>query len=221
MRRYVGPIIAVALVAVGLSGTAIAARQVIITSSSQVKAGSLQASDLSRRARARLRGRRGPVGPAGPQGQAGAQGPQGPQGATGPQGGTGPQGPIGPSAAYGTDFVTPVDLLENGTPVDLLTVNVPPGAYAVTARLQGETLTDPDGMPGNNYRYDCLLTGGAIVIDSPTARVGVTPGVESYLTFTGVFTGEGPIKLTCSAGNHHPLRAESGAISVVRVDAIG
>jgi hypothetical protein len=66
-----------------------------------VKNGSLQVNDLSRRARSALRGRRGAQGPTGARG---AQGPAGPAGATGGQGAAGPQGPSG--ATRVTAFVS-------------------------------------------------------------------------------------------------------------------
>lgn len=74
----------VALIAliVSLTGTAAAAR-FVITSSSQVKPGSLEVKNLSTKARAALRGQQGPAGPAGAPGTAG---PAGSQGAAGPSG---------------------------------------------------------------------------------------------------------------------------------------
>ena len=70
--------------------------------SPQVINGSLQTTDLSRKARSALKGNRGPRGFAGP---AGTQGAVGPQGATGPQGGAGPQGATGPQGAAGPTAV--------------------------------------------------------------------------------------------------------------------
>jgi len=64
-----------------------------------VRDGSLQARDLSARARRALRGTRGATGPAGPAGPVGATGPAGPAGPQGERGPAGPQGepgPIGP-----------------------------------------------------------------------------------------------------------------------------
>lgn len=73
MRRKLSPALVIATVAlfVALGGSAVAAKHYIITSSSQVKNGSLKAVDLSRGARRTLHGARGPAGPAGPQGPAG------------------------------------------------------------------------------------------------------------------------------------------------------
>jgi hypothetical protein len=46
-----------------------------------------------------------------------------------------------------------------------MTIDVPAGSYVVTARLQGKTVIDPDGPPGNSYRYNCSLEGGGTSLD--------------------------------------------------------
>lgn len=107
--RSVSPamIVAVAALIVSLTGSAIAAKHYIITSSSQVKPGSLSAGNLSSDARARLKGKVGPAGPPGPQGPTGtagangAQGPSGPQGPAGEKGSTGAAGAQGPAGSPG------------------------------------------------------------------------------------------------------------------------
>jgi Collagen triple helix repeat (20 copies) len=67
----------------------------------QVINGSLQAVDLSQRARSALRGHRGPRGRTGAPGAAGAQGPAGATGSAGPAGSIGPPGNTGPVGATG------------------------------------------------------------------------------------------------------------------------
>lgn len=57
-------------------------------------------------------------------------------------------------------------------------------------------------------------------MDSWQARVGTSAGVESYPTFTGGFTGSGPIQLVCSAGNGHPLRVDGGSMTAVKVGSL-
>jgi hypothetical protein len=84
--------IAFIALAISLSGTALAARA-IITSTSQIAPnvitgsrildGSIKFADLTSGARAALQGQRGPQGPAGHDGAPGAQGPQGPIGPAG------------------------------------------------------------------------------------------------------------------------------------------
>jgi hypothetical protein len=99
----------IALVAlfVALGGTTYAASTALIgtntVASPQVVNGSLQAKDLSAKARRALkadRGARGVVGARGARGPTGVQGAQGPRGLQGAQGIQGPQGPSGPARAY-------------------------------------------------------------------------------------------------------------------------
>jgi hypothetical protein len=97
--------------ALALAGGAWAGKRYLITSSSQVKPGSLTGEniknhslgldELSKNVTDHLhgkRGARGPEGPAGPAGPKGDTGAQGPKGDTGPQGPAGPQGPPGTPA---------------------------------------------------------------------------------------------------------------------------
>jgi hypothetical protein len=85
-----------------LGGTSFAAANAVVPSNSvgtkQVINGSLQATDLSNKARSALKGNKGP------QGRAGTQGAQGPMGATGAQG---PQGPQGLRGEPGQSATTP------------------------------------------------------------------------------------------------------------------
>jgi len=99
----------IALVAlfVALGGTTYAASTALIgtntVASPQVVNGSLQAKDLSAKARRALkadRGARGIVGARGARGPTGVQGAQGPRGLQGNQGIQGPQGLSGPARAY-------------------------------------------------------------------------------------------------------------------------
>ena len=94
-------VVAMTALVVALGGTATAAT-VIIRSSKQVKAGSIEFSDLSRAARARLLRavRPGPPGRNGATGATGANGTNGTNGATGP---TGPTGPAGTAGTAGTN----------------------------------------------------------------------------------------------------------------------
>ncbi|HEX6952904.1 MAG TPA: hypothetical protein VF124_08925 [Gaiellaceae bacterium] len=82
MKRTIIALGAIAL-ALALAGGAWAGKHYIITSSSQVKNGSLSAADLSHGARNALKGRRGPAGPQGPKGDTGEQGPPGAPGEPG------------------------------------------------------------------------------------------------------------------------------------------
>jgi hypothetical protein len=96
----------VAVLAVTSGGFA-AVNHYVITSSTQIKNGSVSISDLSSSARKALQGQKGETGAAGPQGLTGAQGLTGERGAAGSQGPkgdtgeAGPQGPQGPAGAQG------------------------------------------------------------------------------------------------------------------------
>jgi hypothetical protein len=94
-RRLPSPALVVAFVAlfVALTGSAVAAKLITgkqiakgTITSANVKNKTLQAGDLSSRARSALRGARGPAGPQGPAGAAGLPGPKGDTGAPGQQG---------------------------------------------------------------------------------------------------------------------------------------
>ena len=78
LRTLRSPALVVSIIAlvVATAGTATAATKILIKSSSQVRAGALDASDLSAKARKALKGNAGPAGPAGPAGAAGPAGPR-------------------------------------------------------------------------------------------------------------------------------------------------
>ncbi|GAA1780555.1 hypothetical protein GCM10009795_028530 [Nocardioides hankookensis] len=198
MRRTViwASLLALAIVITGT--TSYAASKYVVTSSKQVKDGSLSTADLSKKARVQLHGARGSAGP---------QGMQGP---------TGQAGPVGPSHAYSATMPASV-ALPASTGQTLMTVNVPAGDYVVMARIQGETGSDPN--PGNNYRFDCSLSGPDVTFDDPVYRVGVDPYVERYLTFQGAGAVEqaGTITLSCYAGNGHDLSVISGQLQAIQV----
>lgn len=106
MKRTILALGTIAL-ALALAGGAWAGKRYVVTSSAQVKAGSLTGAnikdhsvglaDLSGNAHAALKGTAGPAGQEGPNG---ATGPQGQQG---PKGDAGPQGPRGSLANYEVD----------------------------------------------------------------------------------------------------------------------
>jgi hypothetical protein len=85
-------LVAVLVGVLAVTSGAFAAKQYLITSSSQIKNGVIKVTDLSPGARRALQGGKGAQGQAG---QAGPQGPKGDPGSAGPQG---PQGPAGKAA---------------------------------------------------------------------------------------------------------------------------
>ena len=107
-RRRPSPAIVISLVAlfVALGGTGYSAVSKLApknsVGSAQVVNGSLQAGDLSKKARAALKGNRGPAGAPGAAGPQGATGPAGTNGTNGTNGAAGATGATGPAGAAGT-----------------------------------------------------------------------------------------------------------------------
>src|SRR5690349_4629074 len=83
------------------AGTSVAATRYVISSSAQVRDGSISLADLSPRARLALRGVRGPAGPRGATGLPGAPGAAGAAGAAGATGQPGVAGAAGQAGARG------------------------------------------------------------------------------------------------------------------------
>ncbi len=118
------------------------------------------------------------------------------------------------SGGYATSFSTPVTMTASGELHELMSLSVPSGKYIVVSRLQGETGNDGGG---NSFRYDCTLSGSGGIIDDPVYRVGQTNYTENYLTYQGIYSGNGPITLTCRSGNSHTLDALTGSIVAIKV----
>jgi hypothetical protein len=101
--------------------------------------------------------------------------------------------------------------------VELGSVTVPAGSYAVFVRLQARTGDDPD--PGNNYRLDCGLSPG---LDDATYRVGVVASVERYLNYQGAVTlvAADTIRFSCRSANNHEAMALSGKLTAIAVGGV-
>ncbi len=101
-----GFVVGVIAIILTLGGTAVAAK---LITGKQIKNGSIQAKDLSKKVRSKLAatggagqtGAAGVAGNVGPAGPAGPVGPQGPTGAKGADGGAGPKGADGAPGAKG------------------------------------------------------------------------------------------------------------------------
>jgi hypothetical protein len=134
---------------VALGGTSMAAAQLARNSvgTLQVRNGSLQTIDMSKKARAALKGNRG---------LRGAQGPQGARGATGVKGATGAQGP-GPSAgSVGSTFLKSTYSAVVGTPAPTANVIV----NAVAACNPG------DRVLGGGFAWNNPATTGSNMVYS-------------------------------------------------------
>src|SRR5262245_27433986 len=105
LHRF-GIIVGAIAVVLAITSGAFAAKHYLITSSAQIKPGSISYASLSASAKSKLAGQDGATGPQGPAGTTGPAGPAGPAGARGAEGPAGQQGPVGPQGPKG----------EQGTP---------------------------------------------------------------------------------------------------------
>jgi Collagen triple helix repeat (20 copies) len=133
----------VAAVVAAASGTA----ATIVITSKNIKNGTIEAVDISAKAKRALKGNRGPRGAAGPPGATGAQGASGPQGPAGPKGDPGAQGPPGETVrAHRVLRATPdeVEITVVGTGplgfpeangTHILEMQLPQGVYTVDATI--------------------------------------------------------------------------------------
>jgi len=95
--------ILLSVMAVVLVSSATAGGIKLITGAN-IKDGTIEVADLSKKAQATFKGRSGapgPTGPIGPQGPSGSEGPAGPRGATGQTGAQGTPGPAGSAGVAG------------------------------------------------------------------------------------------------------------------------
>jgi hypothetical protein len=163
MKRTIIVLGAIAL-ALALAGGALAGKRYLITSSSQVKNGSLSLKDLSNGTRKALKGRRGPAGQQGPKGDTGDQGLKGDKG---DKGDTGVNSPLvfGPYQAAGPDS----GFCGNNWANDSYTVTfvVAPqtdGSFVVSEVMKGSFTTLAGASPNNN-QSGCL-TGSGLQINA-------------------------------------------------------
>jgi hypothetical protein len=218
---------------VALGGTASAAG-VLITSSRQVKAGSLEVSDLSRKARASLRaavvapvagpsgvaGTDGAPGPAGPAGPAGSSGPAG---APGPEGATGAPGTRGPSDVYTARKTGTADLDDHNGFQTIVARAVPAGRYAIWAKTAVQNRTADDVI------VTCKIELGEAEVDKTQTALGPYEGADQYLSLDAVAlhgalaaTAPATISFQCTnpGGDDEDTLYAQTAITAVRVEKI-
>lgn len=156
--------------------------------SKDIKNKTLKTKDISEKAKDALRGMTGP---------AGATGPQGPAGATGP---TGPAGPAGSGSGQSAAFFMQNEgspglrELQPYPPQPILTMLVPPGSYAASAKAQAyQSLTD------TKHYVACELTAAGERDSAATTLYGETTYAEVYNQI--VFTADTPTRITLACYN--------------------
>jgi hypothetical protein len=181
-----------------LGGTTYAASTALIgkntVASPQVVNGSLQAKDLSAKARKALKGNRGPRGLRGAQGAKGATGAQGAQGVQGVQGPAGPfpSGTLpagntirGYWAIGGSGTAFWLDNISYGFQLAApLTTHVIPLAAVAPAECPG-TINDPAAQAG----HVCIWVKENSNMNTPTAFNTTKQGLGVFSTVIGGTTG--------------------------------
>lgn len=154
--------------------TATAATKILIKSSSQVRNGSLEAADLSAKARKSLRGDSGPAGPAG---------------AAGPVGATGATGARGPSELFAA---RPAGINGANCPAGgcdagatLRTLTLPAGSYLVTGSAE---LLPTTFVADASRSMECHLVRG----DNDTFQ----RSLHGYKAGSGGGTGDQTVEVT-------------------------
>jgi Collagen triple helix repeat (20 copies) len=171
-RHMRGHFVAYLALFFALGGTSIAAVNALPNNSvgsPQIKNGSIQKVDISKRTVSSLRGLRGSTGPQGP------AGPQGPQGAAGA---TGAAGPAGPAGAPGANGATSVKFREGAA----VSVAAGTSGFASVSCNPGEVATGGGGV-------DVNAIGVHLKQSYPSPHsVGATPTgwTVSYENTTGV-----------------------------------
>lgn len=210
-RSIVAAVAVVAALAATTGG--FAAQRYLITSSRQIKPGSIAYRNLSRstqrlisrRGRAGARGATGPAGPAGPagaKGPAGATGSTGPAGPTGAAGPTGPQGPQGPQGQSGANALAQASGIVAWTAdPSLITQSIQDTSGTIHGGsvwlAQGQTINwlaefveaDGSGMTHGAYAiYNSQLQLVAQTADNPSAFENATADSWVQLSLTSPYT---------------------------------
>jgi hypothetical protein len=155
-----------------LGGAAYAATQLPKNSvgTNQIRKEAVTAAKIAKKTRQQLQGNRGPAGQQGPQGKTGKQGAKGATGARGAQGNTGAPGIDGTGPAL--EVVTGAKPIE-AVGSTVVSQNLAPGAYVVTADIVVESAA--------TTAVTCTLNG------SNSEAVGnVAVGLPATLTLSGV-----------------------------------
>ncbi len=219
-RRRLLPVMAVALLATGLSGCAFGGAPGA-------------AGHPGARGTQGPRGPQGPIGLTGARGAAGSQGPRGLMGFTGPAGPTGligPTGPIGPRGLMGSTGATGPTGATGATgptgPTGATGATGPTGATGATGLTGTSGATGPTG-PGYTFVTATGLAGPTPVAGTTywvDVEVAVSSGASSLTGFCQVTEMSlvqhlpvafyGSINLTAFTGTVYPGFSVAGVLSV-------
>jgi hypothetical protein len=219
-------VIAFLALCLAMTGTATAAKKLIVTSKdiknstivgADVKDGSLTGKDLSKSALSALKGPAGPAGATGPQGPAGAKGDTGAPGTSGTPGTPGAKGDTGergPSAA----FTTSLALKTVSDPADrtVLKLTLQPGTYVVSMTSSiSSTTTD---------QVDCLLRRIAGLTELGRMELDPTVGKTVPVAMSGVVTvADAPTDVTilCFDNPGADIAVKSTRLTAIQVGSVG
>jgi hypothetical protein len=190
----------VALLALVMATTGSAVAASLITSK-QIKDGTIQTKDISKKARKALKGNRGAQGPAGAAGPQGPKGDAGAAGAAGAKGDKGDKGDRGPSNSYGAQGTGNRQLSTSAaTPLVATSVSLAAGDYVVIGEtgltnISGATrdawctLDSSSGQIGETRSYDIASqrSSDATVIGHVSLSATDTVALNCYAGGTGVF----------------------------------
>ena len=216
-RRLLSHIfVAAVALAVGMAGTAGAAK---LLTGKNIKDGTIELKDLSKKTRKKLAGKAGPRGPAGPVGTAGATGPAGTAGATGPLGPAGAAGKDGLNGAQGlpgTSGSTAPALLFGNASVTPGTMTYSGPGTGPTGSEAGAQVPVPPGAGLTARDFSAAVK----------AAVGAGQTVALSLNLNGVPTGlgctvTGPATTCESGGNTTVALPSGGKIAVVVTSSAG
>jgi hypothetical protein len=206
-------VVAIAALILASTGSAVAAS---LITSKQIKDGTIEVKDLSKKARGSLVGNRGLTGTKGDQGPQGVPGPQGPQGVKGEQGDAGAKGETGergPSNAYTRQR----DGFGAGPYV--YSLNLKAGKYVLIARATGvngsanpvnSAVCSLDAGDGVNGEYSYMYIG-------PVANNNAS---EQSMTLVSPanLTSDGTAKITCTGASFG--RFSIAAIEVADISSV-
>lgn len=196
---YANIVATVALV-FAMSGGALAATHYLVNSTKQINPAVMR----------KLQGKSGKRGVTGPQGVPGLEGPAGPQGQEGPRGLEGKaQSGV---AAYEMALAPSLEELPAGASKTLTLADVPPGAYAISARALIVPVEEAKGAA------ECVLAAGS---DSDRSVAALGPESKPAVTLsdelTHTFGATSSVTFTCEVSGNEWTLGEGTRIVAVKV----